>query len=173
MISLALAAGAVLVVYGARVPVRPAKSHAKPNSLELALLLRIGLSSGLSVSGALSMASPHVDPATADLIRMMARDGLVAGLTAAMVRHTSDQTRLFRILADAHLTGAPLVFAVNSFISDELERRRAAALQRARVLPIRLTLPVALGLLPGFVLLGVAPQIVLALRDLLGQVAGL
>lgn len=173
MISLALVTGVLLVMGGPTVLRMRTKGAPAPDALRLALLLRIGLSSGLSVSGALSMARPHVDPATADLIRTITRDGLATGLTGAMARHSGDQARLFRILADAHVTGAPLVLAVNTFIGDELDRRRAAAVHRARVLPVRLTLPVALGLLPGFVLLGIAPQIVLALRDLLGQVAGL
>lgn len=173
MISLALVAAVVAVTYQPRVADPRRKHVAKPDSLQLALLLRIGLSSGLSVAGALSMAKSHLDPATAETIRTVARDGLANGLTAAMGRHSGDLSRLFRILADAHVTGAPLVLAVNTFIGDELDRRRAAALHRARILPVRLTLPVALGLLPGFVILGIAPQIVLAIRDLLGQVAGL
>lgn len=141
--------------------------------LRLALLMRIGLSSGLSLPSTLAMAAPHVDRATAEVIGAVFREGLPGGLTTSLMRQTNESMRLFRMLADAHLSGAPLVFAINAFITDELERERAASLQRARVLPVRLTVPVALGLLPGFILVGVAPQIVLALHDLVGQVTGL
>lgn len=173
MITLSLAVTAV-VLLRRHLPARPIRERAdRPDPLGLALIIRIGLSAGLSLSRVLAMAASHVDSATAGRLRQVERDGLASGLTAALSRRDEPSSRLFRLLADAHLTGAPMVFAVNTFINDELERQRIAALHQARVLPVRLTIPVALGLLPGFVLLAIAPQVVLALRDLLGQVAGL
>lgn len=171
--TLALLVGGWLVRRPFRGRRRPAGERLPFDPLRLALLLRIGLSSGLSLSASLVMALPHVDRTTAEMIEAIRRDGLVVGLSAAMGHRSGDRVQLFRVLADAHLSGAPVLFAVNTFINDEIERRRSAALHQARVLPVRLTLPVALGLLPGFVLLAIAPQIVLALRDLVGQVAGL
>ncbi len=173
MILLAVVAGGLLLRSAGRPGRPPSPRVADVDSLELALLLRIGLSSGLSLSGTLDLLAAHAGPATRSLVRRIGRQGVASGLTSALASQSDGPRNLLRLLADAHLSGAPVVFAVNTFINDELERRRAAALHRARVLPVRLALPVALGLLPGFVLLGIAPQIVLALRDLLGQVAGL
>lgn len=163
----------VMVLGRAKFPRRRRRSMPATSPLRLALLIRIGLSAGMSLAGTLAMSADHVDPRTARLIHDVRRRGLIEGLTAAMAGVSDDQGRLFRLLADAHLSGAPMQFAVSTFISDETERMRAESLYRARSLPVRLTLPVALGLLPGFVLLVVAPQVVLAVRDLLGQVAGL
>lgn len=175
VMTVASATALALVAFGLptwRGRVRPHRQPAHGQALHLALLLRIGLSAGLSLGSALAMAGRHLDPAEAALVTEVERQGLLVGLTMAMSSVDHQHSRLFRVLADASATGAPALFAVTSFIADESERLRTAALKEARGLPVKLTVPVALGLLPGFVLLTVAPQIALALRDLIDQLIG-
>lgn len=175
--TLVIVAIAWMVGYGRRPDLlrRPTRvrSHADRSraELRLAMLLQIGLAAGLSVRSCLVSVKQHVAPDTAAAIDAALREGLLIGLTRSLGSGHHD--RLFRILADAQASGAPATLALGAFIADETERLRTAVAERARTLPVRLAIPVALGLLPGFVLLAVAPQIVLALRQMLSQIAGL
>ncbi len=152
--------------------VRRKERPAAPDPLALAMLIRIGLSAGLSLRTTLESVREAVGPRDADAIDAVLRRGLVTGLSEALRSPGHADSRLFRLLAEAHMTGAPLAFAVSTFIVEESDRRRAVVLEQARTVPIRLTIPVALGFLPGFVLIAVAPEIALALQGLLEQVTG-
>lgn len=174
LLALAVAVALVWAVHPLRaVHVRRPTAHrpAPEAQLRLGLLVRIGLSAGLSTTAALAASRDHVDPRTASAVDDVLREGMMAGLAHALLNR--DEAQLFQVLAHVQASGAPAAAAVSAFVADEADRLRAAATERAKTLPIRLTLPVALCLLPGFVLLAVAPQLVLALRQLAAQVGGL
>lgn len=147
------------------------RSRKTPDHLRLALLLQIGLTAGLTVRASLAAVAKHLDSTTRAAIDDVLREGLLTGLDRSL--RSDRHGRLFQILADAHAAGAPAELAVATFVADEIDRLRSAATEQARTLPIKLAVPLTLCLLPGFVLLAVAPQIVLALRQMLTQVAGL
>ncbi len=73
-------------------------------------------------------------------------------------------TDLYRLVARALATGAPLVDAVDGFATDRMQMRRQRTLTAARRLPVILVFPLALLILPGFVLVTVAPALIAALE---------
>ena len=165
----------LLVAFVVLRPIRDRSPKPAPrlDSLALALLIRVGLSAGLSLRTTLESVRELVGPGEESAIDGAVRRGLVTGLSDALLADLPGDKALFRLLAEAHMTGAPLAFAVSTFIAEETDRRRSAVLEQARTVPIRLTIPVALGFLPGFVLIAVAPEVAAALQGLLEQVAGL
>ena len=90
-----------------------------------------------------------------DLLRRAARDGLGHALAAADGRGRP----LYAGAARAVVTGAPLAPAVDAVVREAIAGQRAADLEAARRLPVRLMLPLALLILPGFVLLTVGPTV--------------
>jgi hypothetical protein len=95
-----------------------------------------------------------------DVLRRSVRGGLGQALAAA----DGHGRRLYAGAARAVVTGAPLVPAVDAFVREAVAERRAADLESARRLPVRLMLPLALLILPGFVLLTVGPTVLAALE---------
>jgi hypothetical protein len=96
------------------------------------------------------------------VLRNAARRGLAAALSEA----GGPGRRLFLILARAVATGAPLAQSVEGFVADQQAEAKAARLEEARRLPVRLMVPLALLVLPGFVLLTVGPTVLAALERL-------
>ncbi|HEY5727477.1 MAG TPA: type II secretion system F family protein [Acidimicrobiia bacterium] len=129
----------------------------------LAELLAVGLSSGWGFSQALDWAGGRLnDPVRSEVAavtRRMHHEG-VAALDGAG-GHAAD---LYRLVARALATGAPLVDAVDGFAADRMQMRRQRTLTAARRLPVILVFPLALLILPGFVLVTVAPALIAALE---------
>jgi Flp pilus assembly protein TadB len=129
----------------------------------LAELLALGLSSGWGFSQALGWAGDRLDEPVrgevAALVRRMHHQGVVAldGAGGAA-------TDLYRLVARALTTGAPLVDAVDGFAADRMQVRRRRTLTAARRLPVILVFPLALLILPGFVLVTVAPALIAGLQ---------
>ncbi len=129
-------------------------------------LVVLGLTGGLGLAQALAVAGTELESGLAtevdDVVRRMHRDGAAALLDAGAGR----AGRLYLMAGRAMATGAPLLAAVESFVDDthgEEARRRKAA---ARRLPVLMMFPLALLILPGFMLLLVAPALVSAVGRL-------
>jgi pilus assembly protein TadC len=75
--------------------------------------------------------------------------------------------RLVRAVARASRTGAPMAESVRLLATDEAERARWDALERARRAGVQAVGPLAACFLPAFVLLGVVPVIVGVARTVL------
>jgi hypothetical protein len=132
----------------------------------LADQVALGLRAGLTLEGSLHEAVPDLDPQAASRVRGVLREARRIGLASVLADATGSGERLFRIAARAVRTGAPLIPAVEG-LADELrheEHTRRTA--RARRLPVRLLLPLALLILPGFVLVVVAPALIGSLARL-------
>ncbi len=161
-----------LIVRRRAVSVRRRQAHHDVEVLARALM--IAFAGGLSLTVALTEARPLLGDAVGDevdaLLRVARRSGLGPGLVAAAGAHTSD---LFRRLAASHASGAPMIRGVEAFLEGRRIEERSRALTRARTLPTRLIVPVALLILPGLVLLMLGPLFVERLGDLVGPlVAG-
>ena len=125
---------------------------------ELADLIALGLTAGLGMTAAIATAVESLDGPVADeagvLLRRMSIDGLAAAASAKGVA-----AGLFRAIARSASTGAPLLEPVTR-IADELHAEVAADRLRAvRRLPVALLFPLTLLILPGFLLLTVAPAV--------------
>ena len=130
----------------------------------LAELVGLALSAGLTLSQALRAAGPLVDPAIRREVGRVLRQATRGGLGNALAAATGHGRRFFVLVAHAVVTGAPLAPAVDWFVREAAAERRTVRLEAARRLPVRLMLPLALLILPGFVLLTVGPTVLAALE---------
>ncbi|NNF10166.1 MAG: hypothetical protein HKN74_07775 [Acidimicrobiia bacterium] len=143
---------------------RRSREGAERDVAVLAELVGLGLSAGLTLAQSLEAARSFVhadlDREVGELLRRSVRGGLGQSLAAA----DGFGRRLYAGAARAVVTGAPLAPAVDAFVREAVAEQRAADLEAARRLPVRLMLPLALLILPGFVLLTVGPTVLAALE---------
>ena len=161
-----MALGGLLVLTRRLDARRRSERGAGDDVLILAELTALGLSAGLTAGQALEAARSYVDESLAGEIGEVLRSATRRGLAAALADAPGRSRRLGLILSRAVATGAPLVGAVEGFVADQRAEARAAQLEEARRLPVRLMVPLALLVLPGFVLLTVGPTVLAALDRL-------
>jgi tight adherence protein C len=126
----------------------------------LAELTALGLSAGLSFSAALDAAAQHLSSDGAGEVRRALRSpDRIAGANVA--------NGLVAIADRALVTGAPLLASIEGYATSLRRKERAEAVERARRLPIKLLFPLALLILPGFLILTVGPALIAA-ADRLG-----
>jgi tight adherence protein C len=135
---------------------------------KLGQVLYIALSAGLPVAAALEFAAGEVEPSIAAEVRAVLREARSRGLAAALSEADGSTRRLLAVLARAQVTGSSAMNAVAAHIEEDRKRRRAAAREAAQRLPVRLTVPLALLILPGFVLLTIGPTVIATVERLLG-----
>jgi hypothetical protein len=142
----------------------------RPDLGAAARLLLIGLSAGLPLGGALEVVAAHVGPPLDVDFTTVLRQGRRHGLSAVLADAPPTVRRFTLRLARAQLTGAPLAATVAAFVAEERSERRARTLTRLNRLPVALTVPLALLILPGFVLLTLGPTVAGVVVDLFGAV---
>jgi hypothetical protein len=129
-------------------------------------LVSLGLTAGLSLRAAVAAARGHLDGRlrreAGDLLAAMDRVGVASAL-AAVDGPLSD---FGRVAAGAAASGAPVAAAVAAFSATRRQVDHADRVAAARRLPVRLLLPLALLILPGFVVLAVGPALLQALARL-------
>ncbi|NNC90861.1 MAG: hypothetical protein HKN80_00075, partial [Acidimicrobiia bacterium] len=130
----------------------------------LAEMVGLALSAGLTLSRALHTAAPLIHPVLQREVGRVLRQAARVGLGNALAAATGHGRRFFGSVAHAVVTGAPLAPAVDSFVRETTAERRVVRQEAARRLPVRLMLPLALLILPGFVLLTVGPTVLAALE---------
>jgi len=136
----------------------------------LARGMLISVSAGMSPAGALALAAEQVHPLLAAEIQTVLGEAQRQGLAAALGAANGRAERLFLLLARAQLTGASTAGTLAAFVEERREAERTGSLEAARKLPVKLTIPLALLILPGFVVLTVGPSVLVAGRQLLGPV---
>lgn len=135
---------------------------AAEDAIALAELAALGLAAGLTFPAALAAARPHLGTVVGaevdGILRRARRSGLAQTLTEASGRAGP----LYVAAARAVATGAPLAAAIERFVREARADAHAERLARARRLPVRLMLPLALLILPGFLLLAIGPAVLSA-----------
>ena len=129
----------------------------------LAELVALGLSAGLTLRQALATAASHVHPLLEAEVEAVLRRATHGGLAVALAETAGHGHRLYVVSARAVVTGAPLVTAIDGFAREMAAERHARQLEAVHRLPVRLMVPLALFILPGFVLLTVGPAVLAAL----------
>ena len=132
-------------------------------------LVRMGVGAGLTPAGALGVvAGSQLGPSRA--LAIAVADDVAAGLSfheAARRRadHCGDVdvARLLDLLSDGQRSGAPLERALGVLAADLRTAERRRAEERARAVPVKLVFPLVFLALPSFVLLTVAPAVLVAL----------
>jgi len=141
---------------------RAARTRRLQVSADLAALCdltAIGLTGGLGIQPALEIAIEHLGDEIADEVRSLLRQARIDGIAAAMSSTDGMGQRLYSVVGQASATGAPLLDSVAS-LADELHADMAAdRLQAVRRLPVTMLFPLTLLILPGFLLLTIAPAI--------------
>lgn len=152
---------------------RRAARAARRDEVLLAHALLVALSGGLTVAVGLHVVRDHLAPGLAESTDQVLRRATSDGLGAALQAAEGPGARLFHDLGAAHASGAPLVVALGARARELHERSRTEALQAARQLPVKMTFPLTLLMVPGFVILTIGPTIVSAFRSLFDSVGGL
>ena len=147
---------------------RRASSQPSSGLQVLAGALVVGAAAGLSLQTSLKGACGVVDSQQRAQVERVLRDSHQIGLGAALAAAEGSAAPLFGRLARAQVTGAPLIATVAAFAAEERANRRALGVEAARKLPVKLTIPLALLVLPGFLLLTAAPAAVGSIQRLLG-----
>lgn len=127
-------------------------------------LVALGLSAGSGFVTALDDARKELVTSLADevtsVVRSMRRDGAEMTLAGMPGRASG----LYALAGRAMVTGAPLLEVVEQFIDEARSREREGSLAAVRRLPVVMMFPLALLILPGFVVLTVAPGVVAAVE---------
>ena len=158
---LALAAFATAPLLAARRVVRTrslARFALSRDLADLAELTALGMTGGLAATAALRLAGDSIGGPIADDVAAVLRRAHVDGLSAA-APSAGLSGPLLRTVGRAAATGAPLLDAV-SRLADQLHADLAARrLAAVRKLPVAMLFPLTLLILPGFLLLTVAPAL--------------
>ena len=125
----------------------------------LAELVVLGLGAGLTVGEALDAAAGHVGPVLRSEVGYLLRRSRVVGLPAALESAGGHAGRFYRVAGQAVASGAPLLPALAAFVAEERHAEHTRRQAAARRLPVRLLLPLALLMLPGFVVLIAGPAL--------------
>lgn len=153
--------------------VRAARRRADSDVASMARILLISLSAGLSMTSGLQLAGAHVGPLLQVELNGLLRQGARVGMAEAMRRHTGRAERLALLLARAHVTGSSVGTAVSGYVAELRDEQRSESLESARKLPVKLTIPLALLILPGFVVLTVGPTVLDSAQRLLGPIVAI
>lgn len=140
---------------------RPGKTRPKATTPAdvalLADLTALGLVAGLSFPSSLEAAGRHAAPQLATAVRRIGRVARLDGTVAAYAGASGELAPLLGLVAGAMATGAPVAAAVAGFGVQIREQQRIRAVASARRLAVRLLFPLALLILPGFIVLIVGP----------------
>lgn len=139
---------------------RPRSSRRSDDEATLAELTALGLSAGLTFNGAASAATNSVPGEASARLRRTIRLG------GAMDADSEDGQGLMVVVQRALLTGAPLQPAVTGYATMLRNEERTRQLTSVRRLPVKLLFPLALLILPGFLILTIGPAVLGSLQRL-------
>ena len=133
--------------------------RSKMDVADLCDLTCVGLSGGLSLQPALALAAGLVGGAIESEVAGILRRSRVDGLSTTLLTAPGAGSRLYRVVGQAVATGSSLVGPVGR-LAGELEAELAAAeLEAVRRLPVLMLFPLTMLILPGFLLVVVAPAV--------------
>ena len=126
---------------------------------EVCDLAAICLTGGLNIATSLRIAAAATEGVIAGELEKILAIARVDGLDRAMATAGGGGARLYQTVARTDVTGGPMLQSVQA-LADELWAEEAtAAVERARKLPVAMLLPLTLLILPGFLLLTIAPAV--------------
>jgi hypothetical protein len=138
---------------------RVTRNHDADDAL-LADLTVLGLSAGLTFPVAAGAAADIVDGDSSTQLRRALR------LRGTVDAGTEGDPALMIVARRALSTGAPLIPAVSGYASRLRDEERSRQLSAARRLPVKLLFPLALLILPGFLVLTIGPAVLGSLERL-------
>lgn len=147
---------------------RRAVHAALPDTVDLlVLIIRSGLTPHLAVRAMARRAPPASRRGFVRVVRRLDRGSVLADALGVLVECTAPS---YAAIADALATserhGTPLAPVLDQLALEARRRRRADAEADARTLPVRLSFPLVVCILPAFVLVAIAPAVMAALSSL-------
>ena len=131
----------------------------------LSEMTAIGLTGGLGIHNALGLAADAIGGPVGAESKQLLRRAKVDGI-ASLLHVEAAATPLYRTIGRAATSGASLLEAI-SRLAEQMHGELAAEQEvAARKLPVTLLFPLTLLILPGFILLTVAPAVLEALARL-------
>lgn len=167
-----LLVGVAVLHYRRRPRRRRRRGRSETDLIELCRIVRVGLAGGLNLVGSLEMAGERVDPSLGMEVEALLRRGRIDGIAQTLVTTQGRLQPLTAQLSRAQVTGAPLGPALDALLARLESEARGRSLERIRSMPVKLIVPVSLLLLPGFVLVVVAPSALDQIGSLLGGLGG-
>lgn len=138
---------------------RRQKAAAEQEVVLLGHLVTMGVRAGLAPAESLARARSVLTSGLIQEVDRVLRRATLIGPGPALAEATGYGAPLYRLMSRAVQTGAPLAEAVEAATSEMTRDRVAQRLEEARRLPVRLMVPLALGILPGFVLMVLGPVV--------------
>ncbi len=133
--------------------------------LVLSRLVLLALGAGSTLPGAIRAAAAELPgPVASDALDVLRRS--TVGGAVGFADATGPSRPLFVAIGRAATTGAPMTPAVARLVEELHDARRARAVAAGRRLPVKLLFPLALLILPGFLLMTLGPTVVDGLRRL-------
>jgi hypothetical protein len=129
-------------------------------------LTALSLTAGLGLQASLALASSEAGGRVGAEVAGVLRAARVGGTAAAMGSADGVARPLYRTVGRAAVTGAGVVQAVTHLADDLNAELTARKLESVRRKPVAMLFPLTLLILPGFLLLAVAPAILDALGRL-------
>lgn len=164
LLGLAVGAAILAVVRIRRITrVRGERSEFRSEEILATDLVASGVESGVSFDEAVSVAAGFVSAPVASEMRGMAR---IAHRTTVVDGDGSLVDEMFRLSRRSSATGAPLAPGLRSLSEAERAKDAADRLERLERLPVKLLFPLAFLILPGFLLVAVAPALVSGISKL-------
>jgi hypothetical protein len=161
----AVAAGTVMVWCRLRLRATQREQLSEDAAL-LADLTVLALTGGLGIQPALELASGALGGSMADEVDALLRRARVDGLATTMTGAGGAGRDLYRVIGRAVATGSALLDQVTR-VADELHAEMGARrLRKVRRIPVAMLFPLTLLILPGFLLLTIAPALLDALLQL-------
>ena len=156
--TVAVAAGVAAAWWGRSLRSRRQSAEAVDRDvLALVELVGLGLTAGMTFRSALLDAASEAHPVLAREVRTELRHAAPHGV---LTLDTPRLRPLGLVASRVATTGAPACDAVRAHVRDLRGEERARGLAAARRLPVKLLFPLALLILPGFLMLTVVPTVV-------------
>jgi tight adherence protein C len=165
VVALAVLGTAALLLARRRIRAR-ADRDADGDVAVLGELVALGLSAGLTFPAALDLGAGEVAPLLRSEVAGVLREARSSGAGAILESASGRARRLYLLAGRAMVTGAPVLTAVEALVAERRDEERSRVRARARRLPVRMLFPLALLILPGFVLLTLGPALLGALERL-------
>lgn len=156
----AIAAPAIVILFGRLTEVRRTKEHARnvrEDQILAVELVAAGVSAGVSFDLAVEAASARVDPEVGSDLRRWHR----------LIRHgnappdsSAATAEMVRIAHAAEASGAAVAGQLTALADSERSLDESATNERLARLPVKMLFPLALLILPGFLLVVVAPTVI-------------
>ncbi len=143
---------------------RTADRAADGEVVVLGELVALGLAAGMTFVAALRRAGDELSSPLRTEVDGVVRSIQRSGSSLVLETATGRARRLYVLAGRAMITGAPILDAVEMFVDESRAAERARRQAAVRRLPVTLVFPLALLILPGFVIVVLAPAMLGSLQ---------